>query len=607
MNLFSGMWKRACERARPPMRVRLSKWIESNIVLPEGVAMPGKMRLWAYQGEIADAMSDPEIERVTMVKPVRVGFTALLNALVGSHVVNDPAPILFLLPTESDCRDYMVSEILPIFDSSPVLRGLLEDTEGPGERNTLLSRRFTGGSLKIIAARSPRNLRRHTSRIIIADEADAMEVTSEGAPINIVEKRSLTFANRKIVIGSTPTFTDTSAVLKAYGESDQRIYEVPCPHCHGFFEMMWGDIVWPKEVVNDDGEVSVVWDPPAGAVSTDLPDQAVCRCRHCKELIDEREKTNMVRAGRWRTTKPEVKGHAGFRLNTLVSLLSNASWSVLAKEFIKAKSDPTYLQTFVNTFLGQGWTSPSMVDETALAARAEEWDLNRIPVEVIFMSAGCDVQDDRVEMTILGWARNGECLVLGHVIVWGSFADQSTWDEIDEILRAKYRHPWGGMLRIDACAIDAGDGDHYETVLNFCIPKTSRRVVATKGRSGAEPAMRRATGKTIAGKLWLVGVDTIKNVLFERMARGQSLRFSKSLEPSYYEQLASQRRVVRYNRGMPQRRFEMVSARARKEALDCLVYATAARQLIQTPFDRREAELKGGVQPRRPITDFLAR
>jgi phage terminase large subunit GpA-like protein len=57
----------------------------------------------------------------------------------------------------------------------------MSDDAEEGERNTLLSKRFPGGgSLKIIAARSPRNLRRHTVRVLLVDEADACEATPEG-------------------------------------------------------------------------------------------------------------------------------------------------------------------------------------------------------------------------------------------------------------------------------------------------------------------------------------------------------------------------------------------------------------------------------------------
>ena len=66
--------------------------------------------------------------------------------------------------------------------------------------------------------------------------------------------------------------------------------------------------------------------------------------------MDESHKPAMVEAGRWRATAPDVKGHAGFRLNALVSLLHNARWGVLAAEFLKAKDSPELLQVFTNTF-----------------------------------------------------------------------------------------------------------------------------------------------------------------------------------------------------------------------------------------------------------------
>jgi hypothetical protein len=39
--------RRAFEALRPPLRLRLSEWIERHLVLPEGTsALPGRVRLW---------------------------------------------------------------------------------------------------------------------------------------------------------------------------------------------------------------------------------------------------------------------------------------------------------------------------------------------------------------------------------------------------------------------------------------------------------------------------------------------------------------------------------------------------------------------------------
>ena len=89
----------------------------------------------------------------------------------------------------------------------------------------------------------------------------------------------------------------------------------------------------------------------------------------------------------------------------------------------------------------------------------------------------------------------------------------------------------------------------------------------------------------------LVGVDTIKSSLYDKLARGRAIRFSDMLPASYFEQLASERKVVRYARGQPVRRFERRPG-ARAEALDCLVYAWAARQVVAIELDSRENALR---------------
>ena len=347
---------------------------------------------------------------------------------------------------------------------------------------------------------------------------------------------------------------------------------------------MWQHIVWPEG----------------------NPDEARFKCPHCNASIEERFKARMVRQGQWRVTQPEVKGHAGFKLSALISLVPNATWAMLAQEFLQAKSDPAELQVFTNTILGQGWSTPSMISEGALEARAEHFSLEAIPPEVLVLTAGTDVQDDRLETVICGWTRDGECLILAHIVIWGSFTDQSTWGELDELLRTKWKHPHGGMLKIDAAAVDAGDGDHYDSVLSFCLPKISRRVFPIKGLPGARPGFQMAKGKRVANKLALIGVDGLKNVIFDRLQRARGIRFSRSLEPVFYEQLASERRVVRYSRGQPRRYFERVSSRARAECLDALVYATGVRASVTVPFDRREAELRNADLPRRSIASMLA-
>jgi phage terminase large subunit GpA-like protein len=82
----------------PPPKLQLSTWMEEHIRLPAGdAAVPGKIRLYGYQRGIADAIGDPLIERVTVIKSARIGYTTLLVGALANYVHNDPSSLLCLL------------------------------------------------------------------------------------------------------------------------------------------------------------------------------------------------------------------------------------------------------------------------------------------------------------------------------------------------------------------------------------------------------------------------------------------------------------------------------------------------------------------------------
>lgn len=572
--------RNALQALRPPPVLPLADWIEANVRFPATVsATPGPVRLWAYQRGICDAIDDPAIDRVTVIKSARIGYTSLLTGVIASFVANQPCPVLAVLPTQDDCRDYSVGDIEGTFDASPALRGLLDAEADESGRSTLLSRRFPGGSLKLVAAKSPRNLRRHNVRVLLLDEIDGFEIGQEGDPIKLAEMRTLAFRDRKIIAGSTPVF-DHGPVSRLYAESDMRVFEVPCPACGAPHEVRWANIEWP------DGR----------------PEEAAWRCPSCATLVEERHKAEMVQKGRWRATAPHVRGHAGFRVNALVSPHANAAWGKLAAEFLKAKDSPATLQAFVNLVLGEPWReAQDDLDEGELAARREPFGLpDRIPPEVLIATAGVDCQDDRLELVFLGYGKGDQAFILGHHVIWGAIDAEETWLELDDALKTIWKHPAGGFLKVDACVVDSGDGGHSDLVHAFTRPRMGRRVVSGKGVPGfARPFLQRSGAR---GKpLFLVGVDAIKAQLFNRLARGSGFRFSADLEPIFFEQLTSERRVVRYFKGQPIRRFERIPGK-RAEALDSVCYALAARTLVGADLDRREAEVQAVTMPQKPAT-----
>jgi phage terminase large subunit GpA-like protein len=290
----------------PKRPKRLSHWLEDVVRLPAGIAAaPAPLKLHPYQRAIADAIADPKVERVTVIKSARIGFTTLLVGAIAHHIVRDPVPILVLMPTESDARGLMVDDVESLFAESPALADHLPMPHpGRSDRNTLVHRIFGGGSLKIVAAGAPRNMRRHSARVLLIDEVDACQVTAEGDAVALATQRTLTWPNRRIITGGTPLDASTSTITRLYAESNQQVWEVPCPACGGFSEIKWEDIQWPEC----------------------HPEDACWKCLRCGALIAEKHKAAMATEGRWRAQNPGVVGHVGFRINSLVSLLPSCAW-----------------------------------------------------------------------------------------------------------------------------------------------------------------------------------------------------------------------------------------------------------------------------------------
>lgn len=87
--------------------------------------MPGKIKLYPFQKGIADAIGDATIERVSVLKSARIGYTTILNGAIAHFVVNDPSLILAYLPTEDMAKSFVVSDMEPTFEDSPALQGVL--------------------------------------------------------------------------------------------------------------------------------------------------------------------------------------------------------------------------------------------------------------------------------------------------------------------------------------------------------------------------------------------------------------------------------------------------------------------------------------------------
>ena len=581
----------------------LSEWADEYAYLSaESSAEAGKWHTIPYQRGMMDAFTDPEIEQISIMKSARVGYTKIINNAIGYFIHHDPCPIMVVQPTIEDAEGYSKEEVAPMLRDTPVLAGLVSEAKSRDSDNTILQKSFPGGVLSMVGANSPRGFRRVSRRVVLFDECDGYPASagSEGDQIKLGIKRTEYYWNRKIAAGSTPLIDETSRIQRLFKLSDQRRYFVPCPHCDAPQYLKWG---------GKDSKFGIKW--PNGE-----PENAyyVCEKNGCIiehkdkrwmiEEADRRQRENPECGYGWVATAPGNGRHAGFHIWAAYSYSPNATWADLVREWLDAKDDPETLKTFVNTALGECWTQEytAKIGAEGLAARAEEYSLNTVPEGGLLLTAGIDVQDNRLCITVKAWGVGEESWLVNYSEIYGDPADLSPtgpWSQIDSVLLQPYTHASGAQLRVSAAAVDTG-GHYTHEAYVFCRGRKKRRVIAVKGASTAgkaalgKPSLQDINYKNQVIKkgvaLFLLGVDTIKSTVYGRLksdnASGPGVcHFPLGMSDDYYKQLTAEKQVTKYINGHP-KRYWIKKNSDRNEALDCEVYAYAALQYYYTRTNR---------------------
>jgi phage terminase large subunit GpA-like protein len=595
----------AFESLRPPPVLSLSDWADEHFRLSaESAAEPGRWTTLPYQRGIMDAITDPAVERVTVMKGARIGYTKAINAAIAYYIVQDPCPILVVQPTVEDAKGYSKEEIAPMLRDVDVLRGLVKEASSRSSSNTMVHKRFPGGLLSMIGANSGTGFRRVSRRIVIFDEVDGYPPSAgaEGDPIKLGEKRSEYYWNRKIIAGSTPLIAGASRIEELFESGDRRRYYVPCPECgHADFLSFRRDA--------DRGHV-MRW--PDGR-----PELAyfVCSGKQCE--IQEQSKQAMVAAGEWRADG-EFAGHASFHIWAAYSSSPNATWGKIASEFIEAKHGGSEkLKTFVNTVLGETWRERGEAPEwEQLYQRREDYPLGTVPTGAIVVTAGVDVQKDRLVYEVVGWGANKESWSIDAGELHGDTALDATWLQLDALLGRAYVGADGERTPITMLAVDSGY--NTQVVYGWARQHPISRVIAVKGLPGARMLVGSASpvDVTIRGrrlqrgyKVWPVGVDVAKSELYgwlrlvigaDGVAPPGYCHFPEH-DTEFFRQLTAEHLVTSVNRRTNRARLEwQVIPNRQNHYLDARVYARAAAAVLGIDRLAREPRISDAAPPPTP-------
>lgn len=594
-NFIEKTFLKAC---RPRSRMTGSQWADMYRVIPPGTSSePGEWRTsrTPYLREPMDAATDKRTETIVLEFSSQTGKSEALLNIIGYYADQEPAPILMLQPTVEMAEAFSKERIDPMFKASPGLFGKLEegkDGRGTSRKSgdTIRMKQFTGGYLALVGANSPAGLASRPIRVLLCDEIDRYGTTKEGDPLKLAIQRTTNFHNRKIILVSTPTIKGASKIDDWYQRSDQRRYFVPCPHCGQEFEMSWNLVKWDK-------------DQRGNA----LPETARMYCPHCGAQVRGPYKPDgdMLARGRWRPTNPNSRIR-GYHINSLCSPWVDLQ--ALVAEFVEANKarGRQGLMEFINLKLGEVWEERGADADfwERLYNRREEYPRNgTLPEGVLILTAGIDVQHDRLECSIYGWGKGRECWGIEHRIIPGAPDRPEPWAALDEILREKRSLSCGAQVEVACACVDSGDGAYSSDVYRYTSAREPLGVFSIKGRAGLgtpfinPPSQRNAVGAT----LFTLGVDSGKAALMARLKledtgpgfvhydRNASAGFSEN----FFLQLTAEVLESKLN-SSGQAVLGWSKIRERNEALDCAVYATAAMEILNPDFEAFDEFYKNG-------------
>ncbi|MDI3319980.1 phage terminase large subunit family protein [Pinibacter soli] len=566
----------------PDPTISCREWADTYRFLPSTSARPGKFssEFTPYVQEIMERLSVYDTaQKVIVKKSSQTGLTETGNNWLGYVIDMAPAPFLYVMPTDMMMKETSKKRIATMIASTPALNAKISVGRSRDQSNTLLYKEFPNGFVKMVGANSPNGLSSDAVRFVYMDETDRYpaSVDGEGSAEGLAETRTITFGSRKkIFLTSTPTRKGESFIDQRFETTGQRYYHVPCPFCGEYQRLVIEQIRYE-----------------AGNYKT-----AKYECEHCKELIEERFKARMLKQGKWVAKYPEREDGLtyGYFINALYSPSSWYPWSQLIRERDESENDIPKKIVFTNTKLGEAYEEENgeKLDWEGLFEKAIEYEPNKPFTTVAFLTAGVDVQADRLEIEIVGWMKGKISQSVDYRVIIGDTSQSEVWAELGKILGQTWIREDNAIMPLRLMAIDTGY--NTEKVYDFAQKHGVSRVIPVKGKdnlsvyySAPQSIDIAKAGKKIGKiKVWGVGVSLLKSELYGLLKKRinaetgevpEGYCYFPKREPSYFRGLTAEELVsVVSKKGSM--KYEWHKKYKRNEPLDCRNYARAAAAMI---------------------------
>lgn len=594
----------------------VSEWGERKRSIGSGLtARPGKVdyNVTPPMREIADNLSDnsPIIETY-VIKATQIGFTVMVMEMhMGYAIYYGIGPLLYISGDAAMAEEQFEKRVDEMIESAGLqgkIRPNVQKKKGKATGDRTDSKSYNGTFMRAVGPNSESKLRSFPMRILHEDEIDVYPQrivrngNDTGDTLKKAERRADSYGNlKKIIGGSTPKNESTSRIAKKVEEGCKRYYNIRCPECDFQHPLVWSNFKWDK---TDKGKPDVQWETINGVDSL-KNDPTYFECPECKfRMTDKIKDELLLEVGHGGTACwiPSKKAERPFvRSYVYPGWLGFRSWLEICLEWEAIKDDPFLLPDFVNDVMAEPWresiNKPDDHDLLQLAQQNEQWDRGTINTDILFLTIGVDIQQDRIEAALMGWARNRQMYVVQYFNFDGdpSFVEDKCWKELSEVINNKYVREDGVEIYIQIAFIDS----QYlsDSVDAFCDqfphdPNNIAGVYPVQSRETQDKLVKNAKSN-IKTPVVTIADQSFKKVLYNTLRkRPQSpgnfpsyyLHCSYQYSEEFYKQLTSEEIVPVTVKGVKKGILIQNTKQKRNEVLDTVKYNLAAFQYALDNF-----------------------
>lgn len=588
------------EGLKPIPKISVSEWADKYRIISEGNAEPGKWKTARaeYQREIMNAFTQTELHRVVVMTSSQIGKSDIMLNVIGrfSHV--DPCVMMMVQPTVDLATDFSKARITPMIRDTKVLKEIFfgdrDSAKTRTSEQTILSKFFRGGRLVMSGANSPASLSSRPVRILLCDEVDRFPKSAgtEGDPVSLAGKRMTTFWNYCLGLFSTPTTEGASRIEVEYKAGTQEEWQHQCPNCKEFHKLDFRQMITDYDEIKDESGNKTI-----------IVKSVKWQCPDCGMDFDELQIKNSPQKYVVQNPDAMKNGVRSFWLNAFSSPW--LTWKDIMREWYEAKGDPSREQVIYNTRFGLSYKLRGEYDDESEFLNRRENYPAELPSNVLALTAAVDVQANRLEYEVAGWARDEERYGILRGIILGKPNQFETWLQLDEILDREYHFANGKALKIARTFIDSGFATR--SVYDYCSMRMYKGRFPIKGKGGAGIPLLAGYGtpKKTSVVLTMIGVNDGKQEVFSRLGVKEHGKLfmhfplddeffpRRGYDSVYFKQLIAERRVVKKSGGVPYVAFETVGQHVRNESLDLAVYNLAALKSLKINWDKQAALIAG--------------